>query len=400
MTTETIRKILTRDFILGFFAQFAFITVFHLLIPTLPIYLSRSGLKEAEIGVLIGIFFVSSLGLRPFVGKALSKIPEKSFMIVGGLLFTLTSFGYLLAPPFWPFFIVRALQGIGLAFFHTASFTLIANISPEAHRGQSLSYFFLAPNVSLALAPSLGMSLVNHFGFPLLFWVCSGVSLCSLLIASRLGKREVPPPEDSSGAEAFLPSWDVLPPCVVSFFNLIMWGAMTAFFPLYALNHGVANSGLFFTTIAVMFFLGRAFGGKILDLYSRERVIPSLLVTSAISMAILAFSKTLPMFILAAVIWGIGNALLQPAVMAYVLDRAGSSTGPAIGMYTLVSDFGLGLGPAIMGIVIGLSSYPTMFLCLTLTGIINLTYFYIFVIKKGTPKPGSSIIPGGVNRAP
>jgi hypothetical protein len=69
-------------------------------------------------------------------------------------------------------------------------------------------------------------------------------------------------------------------------------------------------------------------------------------------------------------------------------------------MYTLVSDFGLGLGPAIMGIVIRLSSYPTMFLCLALTGGINLIFFYLFVIKKGAPKPGSSIIPGGVNRAP
>jgi len=382
MTTQTIRKILTRDFILGFCAQFAFITVFHILIPTLPIYLSRSGLKEAEIGVLIGIFFVSSLGLRPFVGKALLRIPEKKFMIAGGLLFSLTSFAYLVSPPFWPFFIVRVFQGIGLAFFHTATFTLIANISPEAHRGQSLSYFFLAPNISLALAPSLGMFLINRYGFTLLFWVCSGLSICALIIASRLGIREVPPPEHSSAGGSFFPSWKVLPPSIISFFNLTMWGALMAFFPLYALNHGVTNSGLFFTAVAVMFFLGRAFGGRILDLHSRGRVLPSLLVTGVISMVILAFSKNLQMFILAAVIWGIGNALLQPAVMAYVLDRAGSSTGPAIGMYTLLSDLGLGLGPVIMGVVIRLSSYPAMFLCLALTGVINLIYFYSFVREK------------------
>jgi MFS family permease len=107
-----------------------------------------------------------------------------------------------------------------------------------------------------------------------------------------------------------------------------------------------------------------------------------LLATSVISIVILAVSETLLMFILAAVIWGIGNALLQPAVMAYALDRAGSSTGPAIGMYTLVSDFGLGLGPVIMGVVIRLSSYPTMFLCLALTGVINLIFFYFFVGKE------------------
>ena len=77
MTTQTTPKILTRDFVLVFFAQFAFTSVFHILIPTLPIYLSRLGSTEAEIGVLIGIFFFSSLVLRPFVGRALLKIPRK-----------------------------------------------------------------------------------------------------------------------------------------------------------------------------------------------------------------------------------------------------------------------------------------------------------------------------------
>jgi MFS family permease len=383
MKNQVTQKILNRDFVLAFFAQFAFISVFYTLIPTLPIYLLRSGSKETEIGVLIGIFFVSSLVLRPFVGKALLKIPEKHFMITGALLFALSSFAYLLAPPFWPFLIVRVFQGIGLAFFHTASFTLIAHISPGAHRGQSLSYFLLAPNVSLALAPSMGMFLINHFSFTLLFLVCLGVSLCSLFITNKLGRRQIGPPEGVSTENGFFLSWKALPPSIISFFNFIMWGALTTFFPLYALYRGVANSGLFFTAIAIMFILGRAFGGKILDLYSIERVLPSLLIICVISMTILAFSKNLPMFILVAVIWGIGNALFTPAVMAYALDRASSSKGPAIGTYTLLSDLGLGLGPVIMGIIIRLSSYPIMFLCLAVIGIINLIYFYFFVRKKG-----------------
>jgi MFS family permease len=138
---------------------------------------------------------------------------------------------------------------------------------------------------------------------------------------------------------------------------------------------------MFFSVIAIMFFLGRAFGGRILDLYSRDRVIPLLLVSTLISMVILAFSKNLTMFIVVAVIWGIGNALLTPAILAYVLDRVGPSKGPGIGMYMLFSDLGLGLGPVIMGIIIRLSSYSTMFLCLAFTGVINLIYFHFFVRK-------------------
>jgi MFS family permease len=343
------------------------------------------GSEETEIGVLIGVFFVSSLVLRPFVGKALLRIPEKKFMIAGALLFALTSLAFLLAPPFWPFFIVRVFQGIGLAFFHTASFTLIANISPEAHRGQSLSYFFLAPNISLALIPSLGMFLIDHFDFSFLFWVCLAISLCSLFITSKLERREVTALKDSYTENDVFLSWEAVPPSIIAFFNFTAWGALTAFFPLYALIHGVANSGLFFTAIAVMVFLSRAFAGRILDLYNRDRVIPSLLAMSVISMIILAFSKNLSMFILVGVIWGIGSGLLTPAVMVYALDRAGSSKGPAVGTYTLLSDLGLGLGPVIMGIVIRLSSYPIMFLCLAMTGVINLIYFYFFMRQKAIP---------------
>ena len=382
MTTQTMRKIFTREFILGVFAQFASISVFYILIPTLPIYLLRSGSTEAEIGVLIGVFFVSSLALRPFVGKALLRTPERIFMIAGALLFALTSLAYLVAPPFWPFFLVRIFQGVGLALFHTASFTLVAHISPEAHLGQSLSYFFLAPNIALALAPSVGMFLINRFSFTFLFLTCFGLSLCGLLITLKLERRPIPPMEDPSPKEGVLLSRKAIAPSILNFFNFVMWGALTAFFPLYALNHGVTNSGFFFTVIAIMFFLGRTLGGRILDLYSRDRVIPFLLVTSLISMVLLAFSKNLPMFILVAVIWGIGNALLTPAILAYVLDRAGSSKGPAIGMYMLLSDLGLGLGPVIMGIIIRLSSYPTMFLCLAFTGVISLVYFLSFVRKR------------------
>ncbi|MGB9630352.1 MAG: MFS transporter, partial [Thermodesulfobacteriota bacterium] len=69
------REIFTRDFVLGFFSQFAFSMAYHLFLPTLPIYLSRLGSKESEIGVLIGVFGVSSLILRPFIGRGLQKIP-------------------------------------------------------------------------------------------------------------------------------------------------------------------------------------------------------------------------------------------------------------------------------------------------------------------------------------
>ena len=387
------QKILTRDFILCFFAQFGFSSVFFILIPTIPIYLSRLGSTEAGIGILIGALSVSSLILRPLVGRALLKIPERSFMIAGTLIYAFSSMAYLIAKPFWPFLVVRIFQGIGLAFFATASFTLVSRISPQAHRGQSLGYFYLAINIAFALAPSFGVALMNLLDFPILFIVCTGLSLGSLFITLKLEKRGIDPLEEESIQDQPLLSREALPSAIMAFMGSIIWGAVTAFFPLYALHHGVTNPGLFFAALAITLILARGLGGRILDLYNREKVLFPCLIVQIIAMTLLAFSTNLPMFILVAVIWGMGNAFFYPTLVAYTLDRAGSSRGPAIGTYMALSDFGSGMGAVIMGIILQLTNYPIMFFCLALTGVINLLYFYFAVRKK--PHGLSSPIEGG-----
>ncbi len=375
----TLQKILSREFILCFFSQFAFTFVFHILIPTIPIYLSRSGSTEVEIGILIGALGISSLVLRPIVGKKLSQIREKKFMLAGAILFTVTSMAYILTPPFWPFLFVRVFQGIGTAFFFTASIAFITNITPEAYRGQSLGYFFLSFNISMALAPIIGMFLINQFSFDTLFSVCTALSLCSLWIASKLSQKEPDaighlPPEAISSF-----GFKTLSPILLYFMVHMIFGALMAFFPLHAINHGVANPGLFFTAYATVMISGRVFGGRIFDIQRREKVILPCIIAFILAMILLAFSKSLEMFILVAVIAAAGHAFLVPSLFAYVLDLVGPSHGPAIGWLTAMGDLGLGLGPMIMGVVLRLTNFPTMFLSLALTGLIGLAYFYLFV---------------------
>ena len=300
----------------------------------------------------------------------------------GALLFALSSIAYLFASPFWPLFIVRAFQGIGFALFFTASTTLIANISPEDRRVQSIGYFLLTSNIAFALVPSFGMFVINRFGFTFLFGFCAVVSLGSLYLTTRLEKRGVVPLDDTFPVDRSFLSRKALPPSIMGFFTHIIWGAITAFFPLYAIDQGVENPGPFFATFAVMIILGRVLGGRILDLYRREKLIPLCLTAFIVSMIILAFSKTLPMFILAAMIWGIGNSFLFPTLVGYAIDLAGPSRGPAMGTFTAICDLGVGLGAVMMGIVLRWTNYQVMFLCLAFVGVIDLLYFNFFVRKQ------------------
>jgi predicted MFS family arabinose efflux permease len=382
-----IQKILTRDFVFTFFAQFACSGVFFILIPTIPIYLSNLGASEGVIGVLVGALSVASLVTRPFVGRALLRIPERDFMIAGALLHVFSSISYLLAGPFWPFLIVRILQGIGFALFATASLTLVTRISPEGQRGQSISYFFLAINVAYALAPSFGMFIINRFNFTLLFLVCAGLSLVSFYIVLKSRKIQGLPSEDSPPQDQPFLSRAALPFSTMAFMSSIIWGAITAFLPLYAVKQGV-NPGFFFAAMAITLILGRGLGGRILDVWPREKVIPPCLFAQIAAVITLAFSTTYPMFILAAVILGAGNAFFYPILLTYAIDLAGPSRGPAVGTYMALSDFGTGMGSVIMGIVIHLSDYRTMFLSLTCTSLLNLIYFYFFVRQKERRRTG------------
>jgi predicted MFS family arabinose efflux permease len=378
------QRILTREFFFCFFAQFAFASVFFVLMPTIPVYLSRLGTKEAEIGILVGILSVASLVLRPIVGRGLLRIPERSFMIAGSLIYVLSSLAYLVAKPFWPMMIVRVAQGVGWALFATACLTLVTRIIPDSQRGQGLGYFYMAMNTSFAISPAFGMVLINHFSFTVLFFVCTGLSLVCLYITLKLGRGQGVPLENASSGEGPQPlfSREALLPATVGFFSNIIWGAVTAFFPLFALSHGVGNPGIYFAAIAITLIVSRGLGGKMLDVLDREKVILPSLVLQMASLLILAFSTTLPFFILSGVIWGMGSAFLFPSLIAYIIDRAAFARAPAISTYMAFADLGAGLGSVIMGIILEATNYRIMFLSLAMTAFISCAYFYFAVPQR------------------
>jgi MFS family permease len=279
--------------------------------------------------------------------------------------------------PFWPFLAVRVFQGVGLAFFYTAAATFIANISPEAHRGQSLSYFFLAFNISFALSPTFGMVLINTFSFTLLFLLCIGISLVSLFLAGRLVKKTAGLSETGAAGNGPFLSRETIPSAIISFMAHMIWGALTAFFPLYALEHGAFNPGLSLPPFPSYLWVG--LGCKDSRPLRQRRVILPCLTTYIISMIVLAFSESLPMFILVAVIWGSGNAFLVPTLVAHVLDRATTSPGPVMGTFTAIGDLGVALGPVIMAIILR-SPAIVMFLCLVLLA--SSTELFLLLVRK------------------
>jgi len=383
---HSIRNWLTRDFVLGILALFGFMTAFYALLPVLPIYLEGLGSNARQIGILVGAYSVSSLGSRLFVGRALFRYSEKTVMLVGSAAFAFTFLILVVVRPFWPLLIIRLSQGIGFACLDTAALALIVNAIPPAYRAQGIGYFLLAPTLALAVAPSSAMFLVNHYhySFTVFFIILTGLSSCSFLFSCMLKRQGIAERDNGnpdSDRKRFF-DLNIVPPAITAFLHNFIWGALGAFFPLYAIQCGVNNPGLFFSAMAIMLIMGRTLGGRVLDTCSKERIIPIFILTSFIAMIILSFSKTLAMFIFVGLLWGAANAYFIPASLAYALEYAGSSGGAAIGTIRAFMDLGLALGPMTTGMIIPVAGYRLMFQCLAFICLINLLYFQFYVRKR------------------
>ncbi|MBN1848657.1 MAG: MFS transporter [Deltaproteobacteria bacterium] len=379
----SIKNVLARDFVFAFLGLFTFTLGFHALFPTLPIYLTSLGFSLEEIGVLVGIMGASSLFSRLIAGGILREYSEKSVMMTGALLFTLTFLAFILFRAFWPLFAVRLFQGVSFAFFDTAALAFIVSVAAPAYRGQTIGYFVLAATFTMAIGPLGGMFLINQYGFTPLFLTCMCLSLFSFFFAWKLRGREAIQHDASTPAYGplFL-NRKIIVPSITSFLKSFVYGAIVAFFPLYALECGVKNPGYFFTATASMLIIGRVLGGRIVDTYNKENIILTCLLTAMVAMMMLSFSTTLPMFIFVGMIWGAGSTFFFPASMAYALEYAGSSDGTAVGTFRSISDLGSALGPVIMGIIIPLTGYRVMFLCLALICLINLGHFQFYVRRR------------------
>lgn len=383
VSQHTRRNLFTRDFILGFFAYFFFLAAINSLIPTLPIYLTRLGSNEREIGVLIGILAVASLASRLFVGGALLKYRAKSVMMLGALGSAITFLAYIVFHPFWPLFVVRLLQGVAWACIDTAAIASIINAIPLAYRTRVLGYFMLAPSLAMAMAAPFGMFLINQYSFTILFISCAGLCLCTLFLYWKVKEQEVSIPSKTTPARStsFL-NLRIIAPAIASFLQLSVWGSVTAFFPLYAIQCGVTNPGLFFSAMAIMMIAIRIFGGNIFDTCNKEKILMVCFLITMVALITLSLSRTLPMFIVVGAFWGIGAAFFLPVSMSYAFEYAGTSDGATVGTFRAFSDLGLGIGPVVVGIIIPLTGYRIMFLCLAFTVLFNLGYFHFYVRRR------------------
>jgi MFS family permease len=354
----------SRNFILTSLSTFTLFSSFYFLLITLPIYIKKIGGTESEIGFIIGVFTISAVVLRPFIGQEVDRRGRKKILISGLVVFLMSMLLYNYTNSVTSLLLLRVFHGIGWGAATTAATTLIADIAPPKRRGEAMGIFGMASNVAMAIGPILSMILLVAYDFSILFMIGAGIALVSLFLALPISETMAAHPKTP------LFSREALFASTLIFTVSLTYGSLVSFLSLFAQEQGITNPGIFFTVFAVTLILVRAFAGKLSDKKGRKVVILPGMILIVCGLLVLSTASALNIFLIAALLYGLGFGLVHPSLMALLVDSVSEEgRGAAMGTFTAAFDLGIGMGSIILGFVLQYFGFQVMY---SLAGLIVL----------------------------
>jgi MFS family permease len=329
--------------------------------PTLPLYARELGLASAVIGVVIGAFAVASMALRAWAGWAADRYGRRPFMLLGAAIFTTAPVAYAVAGGAVSLFFVRLAHGAGMGLGPTAATAMVADVAPPARRAEILGLFGMAGSLALALGPAAGVVLARSLGFGGLFAAAAAIGavglVCTALVPETLTVRETKRFQlaDTVSSAALFPSTLMLG------INLT-YGALITFLPLHADARGV-NPGVFFVVYALTLTVVRQPAGRLSDRRGRAPVAAVGLLVVAAALVVLAFGDGLTSIVVGGIVYGAGQGIAHPVLIAWAVDGAAASgRGRAMGTIYTALELGIALGGMIAGVIIARVGFTTTFL--------------------------------------
>ncbi len=363
MYEQNSNGIISRNFILGFVANFLFFGTNFYLVPVLPLHLDGLGSSRAQIGLVVGAFSLTAIFLRPLVGSISDIVKKKWLMSLGALIFIAAPPLYAVTDSIFTLTIVRIFHGVGIASFAAASAALVPEIVPREKLGQATGLYVTSVSIATGLAPLLGSHMSATTGFAVQMTVPSIASLLALVMVLLIKE---PTPKNTGNKIPFfevVKSPHVIVPTLIFTACSFSLGTITAFLPLYTISWGYNNSGIFFSVFSATLISMRFLAGSLPDRFGRTRVIiPSLMLIS-FSLALLSAVRSPLMLALNASLYGIGYALAYPSLNAWVVEHSpDAGRGSAMGVFSASVDAGAFLGPVFMGVVCQYLGFSTGFL--------------------------------------
>lgn len=291
----------------------------YMMIAVVPTYAATLGASAVVIGVVTGVFAVTALAVRPFVGPATFRFPNQVLLAVTTAIILAAFVCYAFAGSVEIVVIGRLLHGVGMGLLAPVALVLASDALPVERMASGIGIFSLGQAVAMAAGPSAGLALVAAVGYRATFLISAGVMMLALLLSLLV--TSTPPVEDGR----FRFSWnriiapEALPAAIVIFFLAGAYSAVNAFIVVYGNGLGIADIGLFFTAYALTMLLARPIAGRAADRFGLASVVIPGMVLFAASFFLIASARSLPEFLIAGVVSSLGYGVCQPAIQSLAL---------------------------------------------------------------------------------
>jgi MFS family permease len=361
--------------ILGF-TYFTFICYLSIGLPlaVLPPYVHlRMGFSAALAGLVITIQYVATLLSRPWAGRISDRAGAKVSVLWGmgacttsGALLVAAAAAMHLAPPrlaTWLslsiLILSRLVLGVGESLGSTGS-TLwgITSAGPE-HTAKVISFNGISTYGAMALGAPLGVVLEQQWGLSSLGLLTILIGSISLALAFRKAPVQAVPGEHLPFTRVF---FRVAPHGMGLALGGVGYSVLATFITLFYANRHWDGAALCLTSFGAAFILSRLLFIKTIDRFGGYPVGMACLSVESVGMILLWQSSAPWMAFLGAAFAGLGFSLVFPAFGVEAVKRVTrNNQGSALGVYTAFADVSFFLTGPLVGTVLGLYGYSSVF---------------------------------------
>lgn len=375
---QEVEKLWTKDFIFSCLSNlFVFITHYYLL-STLPLVVTDLFAGDrGHVGYVFGLFSLAGVVIRPAGGMLLDTVGRKpvAWISMACLFFSIAAYHWVAG--LLMLFILRCIHGVCWGVSTTALATLATDAIPLKKRGEGIGYYGLSMSIAMFIGPIVGLAVLRHFGYSAMFLLVAGCAGAALLCLAALRKQDgyQAPAEKQKGLiETKVSSYG----WIVFFLSLIYSGILS-FIVLFAKEINITNAGLYFLANALTVVVSRPYAGKLLDKEGPVRVMCIGFLTLFATFVCLYFAQDYLLFILSALLLGVGFGIIHSTSIVLALNQVEPSRrGVANATILTAFDLGFGVGSIILGV---LSNYVGLKMMYLLSGFMVIVPFGIFYMK-------------------
>lgn len=289
-------------------------------------YLGTLPLDPKDFGLLIGLFSLVVMVVRPIISPFLTEANAKRWITVSCALIIATLVLYDFAHDFWSLALVRIAHGAAYVLLATAVLAKLVAGIPRDQSGRAFGIVSVITVLPYAVVPPLLAPLNRWMGG---FEGVLNLSAVFMLLAFPLLRCVNGPAaatDSSTGAIGWHDLADNLKDHripVLLVLSLVVWTSFTPVF-YFGKEYGellrVDNAGWFFTLSTAMEVLVRLVGGPLFDRFDKRKILAGSLAWLAVGYAILAHVSGPLGFYALGLFLGIGWGVVMPILSALIFD--------------------------------------------------------------------------------